>query len=97
MLSPDGQKFPLQGCYLEVVENRKLVWTDSLTEGYRPSEKPFMTGMIILEPHESGTKYTAIALHKNIEDRKKHEQMGFKEGWSIALDQLMEHIKTKLK
>jgi uncharacterized protein YndB with AHSA1/START domain len=53
-----------------------------------------LTGIILLEPHGKGTKYTAIAKHKNIEDRKKHLEMGFEKGWSIALDQLVEHMKS---
>jgi len=97
MLSPEGEEFPLLGCFLEVVENKKLVWTDSFSEGFRPLENPFMTGILILEPKDKGTKYTAIVRHKNIEDRKRHEQMGFQEGWSVALDQLVEHMKTTLK
>lgn len=94
MVSPEGQEFPSQGCFLEVIENSKLVWTDSLRQGYRPSEKPFMTGIILLAPHGKGTKYRAITKHRNIEDRKKHEEMGFEKGWSIALDQLIDHMKS---
>ena len=37
MQSPEGQDFPNVGCYLEVVENKKLVWTDALLPGYRPA------------------------------------------------------------
>ncbi len=38
MRSPEGVDHPNTGCYLEVVENEKLVWTDALEQGYRPSE-----------------------------------------------------------
>ncbi len=44
MLSPEGKEFPNTGCYLEVVKHERLVWTDALLPGYRPSEKPFITG-----------------------------------------------------
>src|SRR6185437_9938495 len=40
MRSPEGQDFPNTGCYLEVIENRKLVWTDALEPGYRPVAPP---------------------------------------------------------
>src|ERR1700757_2562428 len=41
MRSPEGQEFPSVGCYLEVIENERLVWTDALAPGYRPSTTPF--------------------------------------------------------
>lgn len=95
MRSPEGQEMsPGEGCYLEVVENERLVWTDALKAGYRPSENPFFTGMILLEPTAGGTKYTAIAMHKDAETARKHAEMGFHEGWGIALDQLVAHMKS---
>ena len=94
MRSPEGQEFPSAGCYLEVVPNERLVWTDALLPGYRPAEKSFMTGILSLAPSGSGTRYTAIALHNNEAARKSHEEMGFTEGWGKALDQLVAHAKT---
>src|SRR5689334_23547774 len=35
---PDGEVFPNHGIYLEVVPNRKLVFTDAYTEGWVPAE-----------------------------------------------------------
>jgi len=40
MRSPEGQEFPNEGCYLEVIENKKLVWTGALKHGYRPRQPP---------------------------------------------------------
>lgn len=95
MRSPEGEVLPANaGCYLEVVEHRRLVWTDALLPGYRPSGEAFMTAMILLEPAGKGTRYTAIAMHANPEARKQHEDMGFQMGWATALDQLVEHAKT---
>lgn len=92
MRSPEGREFPHVGCYLEVVENQRLVWTVALAPGYRPSgdatEVPAFTAIISLEPHGQGTKYRALVLHKDEAGRKKHEDMGFHEGWASALDQL---------
>lgn len=93
MRSPEGDEHPVSGCILEFVENRKLVWTDAMTKGYRPAEKSFMTAMLLLEPQGSGTKYTAIAIHATEEVRRQHEEMGFAHGWGIALDQLLEVMK----
>lgn len=37
MQSPEGVEFPNLGCYLEVVPDTKLVWTNAMLPGYRPS------------------------------------------------------------
>ena len=99
MRSPEGQDYPNAACYLEIVPNRKLVWTDALEGGFRPappeSEAGFrMTAALLLEPVPGGTRYTAIAMHSDPEARKKHEAMGFHEGWGKALDQLVAHART---
>lgn len=88
MRSPDGQEFPNKGVYLEVVENKRLVVTDAYTKAWEPSEKPFMTAIISFEPEGEKTRYTARVLHWSVADRKKHEEMGFHEGWAKATDQL---------
>ncbi|MDB6111329.1 MAG: polyketide cyclase [Pedosphaera sp.] len=93
MRSPEGQEHPNIGCYLEVVKHEKLVWTDALLPGYRPSQNPFFTAVITLEPHGAGTKYTAIAIHKDEATRKQHAEMGFHQGWGTALDQLVAVVK----
>jgi uncharacterized protein YndB with AHSA1/START domain len=97
MRSPEGQEFPNIGCYLEVIENQKLVWTAALKPGYRPQSAtgiPLFTAVILLEPHGAGTKYTAIAIHGDEESAKKHLDMGFHEGWGKALDQLVTLAKS---
>lgn len=98
MRSPEGQEFPTSGCYLDVVPNRKLVWTDALVAGYRPSKADpnlgfHFTAAILLEPRGAGTKYTAVAQHGDEEARDKHESMGFHDGWGKALDQLVECMR----
>ena len=96
MLSPEGQEFPNIGCYLEVVPQQRLVWTSVLLPGYRPApagDLPF-TGIIAIEPQGTGTRYTATALHQDPEGCEKHKEMGFYEGWSTVLDQLVAHMKS---
>jgi uncharacterized protein YndB with AHSA1/START domain len=98
MRSPEGQEFPNTGCILDVAENRRLIWTDALQPGYRPSAEPFFTGMVFIEPDgKGGTNYTAVAVHKDPEVRKKHEEMGFHEGWATVYDQMVEFIEKNLK
>ena len=77
-----------EGCFLEVIENERIVFTDALQAGWRPNEKAFLSAIITLEDHPDGTLYTATALHKNAADRKKHAEMGFVDGWGTAIDQL---------
>jgi uncharacterized protein YndB with AHSA1/START domain len=90
---PEGQEFPNRGVYLEVVKNERLVFTDAYTSAWVPSEKPFMTGIITFEDEGGRTRYTARARHWNAEDRRKHEEMGFHDGWGKATDQLEALVK----
>ena len=99
MRSPEGKDVPNAGCYLEIVPNRKLVWTDALEPGFRPSRLEALLGfrftsVILIEPHGRGAKYTAITMHSDEASRDKHDTMGFTDGWGAALDQLVEHMKT---
>src|SRR5207253_2995472 len=49
MQSPEGQEFPNPGVYLEVIPNRKLVFTDAYTKAWEPSAKPpVREGLIIV-------------------------------------------------
>lgn len=98
MRSPEGQEFRNVGCYLEVVTNERLVWTNALGPGFRPARQASsdegcaaftFTAIIALAPDGKGTRYTATVIHGNEEDRARHEAMGFHEGWGKALDQLV--------
>src|SRR5688572_29415721 len=102
MRSPEGQEFPSEGCFLEIVEGSKLVWTSALLHGFRPAnlalaekecDEIAMTVILTLESQGAGTKYTALVLHNDEASRSKHEKMGFHEGWGKALDQLVALIK----
>ena len=103
MQSPQGREFPNVGCYLDVVPNEKLVWTNALLPGYRPSYVPekcgtddtgFMfTARVELVDHEQGTRYTATVIHADEAGCNKHAEMGFEGGWGAALDQLVAMIK----
>lgn len=94
MRSPEGKEFPNLGCYLEVVPQRRLVWTDAMGPGYRPAATPFMTAILTFAAQGGGTRYTAQVLHKDAADRQKHVEMGFAEGWGKAFDQLVALART---
>jgi uncharacterized protein YndB with AHSA1/START domain len=98
MRSPEGQDHPNTGCYLEIVPYEKLVWTSALGPGYRPAiravgtgscDELYFTAIILLEPQGERTKYTAIAMHGDEATSKRHESMGFYDGWGTTLDQLV--------
>lgn len=88
MRSPEGREFPHRGVYLEVVQDRRLVFTDAYVRAWEPSAEPFMTAIIGFEDEGGGTRYTARVLHWSAEARARHEAMGFHEGWGTAADQL---------
>ena len=95
MRSPEGQDFANQGVYLEVVKDKKLVFTDAYTRAWEPSEKPFMTVTLTFEDLGGKTRYTAVVRHWTKADKEEHEKMGFHEGWGKATDQL-EELVSKL-
>jgi uncharacterized protein YndB with AHSA1/START domain len=99
MQSPEGEAMePNTGCYLEVVPNELLVWTGALEPGFRPvqhdGDVPVFTAIIAIEPAEGGSRYTAIAMHRDPAGAAKHKEMGFHEGWGAALDQLVEAARA---
>ncbi len=94
MEGPNGERHDSTGCFLAVEHEKLLVFTDALGPGYRPNGSGFMTASITFEPTAAGTLYTAVALHKDGAARKQHEEMGFHQGWSTALDQLVALART---
>jgi uncharacterized protein YndB with AHSA1/START domain len=98
MRGPEGQELHNVGCYLEVIENEKLVFTSALLPGYRPVKEAqtcgglLFTAIVLLESQGRKTKYTAIAIHGDEASRKTHDEMGFQDGWGKALDQMIAMI-----
>jgi uncharacterized protein YndB with AHSA1/START domain len=81
MRMPNGEEIPNRGVYLEVVKDKKLVFTDAFTSAWEPSGKPFMTVIVTFENEDGQTRYTVRVRHWSIEDRAAHERMGFYTGW----------------
>lgn len=79
----------VDGCFLEAIPEKKLVFTTVLTEGWQPAE-PWLalTAILTFEAQDGGTLYSARVLHKTPEDSAKHDEMGFYEGWGTAIGQL---------
>ena len=95
MRSPEGQEFPNDGIYLDVVPGERLVFTDAYTRAWVPSPKPFFTGILTLEDAGPGrTRYVARALHWSVSDCETHAKLGFHEGWGVCADQIEALART---
>lgn len=94
MRGPDGGESDNPGCFLEIVPNERIVFTSMLTGGWRPATPWLaMTAIFTLADEGTGTRYTARCLHKDDADRRKHEEMGFYDGWGTCATQLEEVAK----
>lgn len=86
---PAGERHDNKGMFLAVEPMARLVFTDGHTEGFIPAPKHFMTGFVELS--EAGADKTRMvwgARHANEDDVKAHLDMGFREGWKAAAQQL---------
>lgn len=95
MREGDGAFEPhVEACFLEVLPERRMVWTTTLAEGWQPIE-PWLalTAIITFEPEKGGTRYSARVLHKSPADSRKHADMGFQEGWGTVIDQLAAFVQ----
>lgn len=74
----------------------RLVWTSMLFPGYRPAvfDDIPITAIVTMESVGSGTRYVFTALHRNEADLEANKASGFYQGTEIAIDQLVEHVKT---
>lgn len=100
MNGPDGEVVPNEGSFLEVIPERKLVFTDIFGADYAPVAVPesgaglAFAAILTFEPEGSGTRYRAVARHRSPADAQMHNEMGFHVGWGIATDQLEELART---
>lgn len=96
MVLPDGTELPNEGCVLAVEPIRRLVFTECLTEGFRPADAPMlpMTAEMTFQPDGTGTLYTARAIHGTALTRDRHAEMGFHDGWGTCATQLDELAQT---
>ncbi len=94
MNGPDGEKMPNEGSFLEVVPQSKLVFTDIFGEDFAPVDTVAsgaglsFAAILTFAPEGTGTRYRAVARHRNAKEAQTHDQMGFHVGWGIAADQL---------
>lgn len=96
MNGPNGEENRLPGQYLDVVDGRRLVFSDAFVGDWRPgAQKPFMVGFVELEDAPGGkTRMVWGARHWSDADREQHLAMGFENGWNAAADQLNDLAKS---
>ncbi|MBX6425096.1 MAG: SRPBCC family protein [Variibacter sp.] len=87
MHGPNGEEMRSEGIYLAYEPGRRFVVTDALTADFMP-QGPFIVGIFEIEPDGEGTRYTARARHWTEEAMRRHQEMGFEQGWAICADQL---------
>lgn len=92
MYGPDGEVHPHPGFVLAWEEGRRFAFTDAILPDLMPAG-PFMIGIWSVEAATvngvDGTRYTALCRHWTEADCKRHEEMGFAEGWGACADQLV--------
>lgn len=106
MRSPDGQEFPVQGKFIEIVKNEKLVYTDDMFKqadfwktmiGSKVgSGVDFSTVQLIVtvvfEDQGVKTKFTLITRFVNNGLRDAMVGMQMAEGWTSSLEKFAEEL-----
>lgn len=84
----------IDGCFLDVEPERRLVFTTALRAGWQPVD-PWLalTAILTFEARDGGTLYSARVLHRSPEDSRRHEDMGFRDGWGTVLRQLADLLE----
>jgi uncharacterized protein YndB with AHSA1/START domain len=97
MREGDGAFLPhIEACFLDVAPQRRLVWTTSLAEGWRPVA-PWLalTAVIEFTPQDGGTLYSARVMHKDEVESKRHSELGFESGWGEVIAQLASYVTSE--
>lgn len=97
-MSDDGLEFVphLDAVFLAVEAERRIVFTNALDSTWRPAPPTpvAMTAEITMTDHPVGTSYDVLVRHGTPEDRTRHEDLGFFDGWgsvTAALADLAEN------
>lgn len=97
MMSEDGESFTphVDAIFLLVEDNNRLVFTNAVNGTWHPAfpDPVAMTTEIILSDHAEGTDYQAIVRHGSPEQRARHEELGFFDGWGTVTEQLAQSVE----
>ena len=86
----------MDACFLEVVKEERIVFTNALSAGWRPAPGGFMSAVISFADHPEGTDYRSHVLHKDAADRQTHIDYGFDEGWGSVIGQLAALVERRV-
>jgi predicted lactoylglutathione lyase/uncharacterized protein YndB with AHSA1/START domain len=96
MVAPDGQEFPMNGVFLEVIPMEKIVTTDDFGEGVEERVKvPLPKGVVVTVTFADAgpkTKLTLRIVHATPEEKAKHAAMGVVAGWNSSFECMDEHL-----
>jgi uncharacterized protein YndB with AHSA1/START domain len=96
MRGPEGEEMPMEGMFLEVIPNRRIVSTDAFKHGWEP-QGPFMVAITEFIEEAGKTRYRATARHWTAEAKAQHEAMGFQQGWRQVAEQLAELAEAEAR
>lgn len=93
-MSEDGDEYVphTDSVFLLVEPRQRLVFTNAVDSRWRPAAPVpvAMTAEITMTAHEEGTHYRALVRHGDPAERRRHEQLGFFEGWGSVTAALAE-------
>ena len=91
MTGPDGREGPpFGGEYLEIVPDRKIVYTN----GFDDPDSPTMTITVTLDERDGTTTLTMRTLFESAAAKQQFVGMGFVDGTSMGFDQLAAYART---
>jgi uncharacterized protein YndB with AHSA1/START domain len=90
--SEDGATFEahMDAVFLVVEAESLLVWTNAIDSRWRPQnpQPVALTAEISFLEHSEGTDYRVVVRHGRSEDRQRHAELGFLDGWGAVTEQL---------
>jgi len=91
MEGPDGSVYPCRGRFMEVVEERRLVYSDEVAEGesaWGDRPPPSCVQIVTFEDLGGRTRLTVTMRMATEADRERMAALGVEGGWTSSLDKL---------
>jgi uncharacterized protein YndB with AHSA1/START domain len=96
-MSEDGEDWHphVDAVFLVIEDGSRLVFTNAVNSSWHPAlpDPVAMTTEIILGDHSDGTDLQAIVRHGSTEERARHEELGFFDGWGTVIGQLAQLVE----
>jgi uncharacterized protein YndB with AHSA1/START domain len=88
MRGPNGEEMPHRSVFLDVVQERRIVFTDAFVAPWVPSQAAFISATIEIEPRGEGSHVTVTVQHWSDADQQRHNGYGFEAAWTAVLAQM---------